>query len=348
MIPSDASNAALREAAGWVVRLREGCGEEERRAFVAWLKVSPVHVQHYLELVSLEVQLGDAELLSRLEMEPPSPKDRTNVLPLERESAPAVRSDHRAGKRRHWQAVAALTACVAVLAFVGALFLEHSVPEYPQIRSAVGELRSVTLSDGSLVTLNTQSTIEIRFSPQERTVALLEGEALFRVARNAARPFRVLVDESVVQAVGTEFNIYRRSAGTLVTVIEGRVAVAPAAGVQEPSLLAAGEQILVSTGSAKTPVRKLSAGEMARTTTWTQRRLVFDRAPVRDIVAQLNRYNEVRLVIDDARLASRVVTGTFDSSDPESFIQFLTEQGGVVTREAPDGTRHLTVSGDPE
>lgn len=91
--------------------------------------------------------------------------------------------------------------------------------------TAIGEQRSIRLDDGSTLDLNSQSAVRVRFSEHERTIELVHGQALFRVAKDQSRPFVVATDNTHVRAVGTEFDVYRKSSGTVVTVLEGRVAV---------------------------------------------------------------------------------------------------------------------------
>jgi ferric-dicitrate binding protein FerR (iron transport regulator) len=93
--------------------------------------------------------------------------------------------------------------------------------------TALGEQRSLALADGSTVQLNSLSQVRIRYTEHQRTVYLVEGQALFQVAKDTARPFVVYSDQTRVRAVGTQFDVYRKSDGTIVTVVEGRVAVIP-------------------------------------------------------------------------------------------------------------------------
>jgi transmembrane sensor len=339
---------ALREAAAWLVRLKEA-DESAEREFAEWLKKSPVHVRHYLELSSLDVELQDAALFEGLTLDDLHRESAGNVVnwdaptpTLPRSTGEGVRTPpipSPVPRGRVRVAAFLIAAAVASIA-VAALFITRSPQHYD---SALGELRSITLPDGSIVTLNTQSDIEVRYSNTARTVELRRGEALFRAVKDKTRPFRVMVDGSMVQAVGTEFNVYRRAEGAIVTVIEGRVSILPPSplgeeGRVEGLSLSAGEQLAISHNAT---VRRLDPSAVTRVTTWTQRRLVFDQAPVSEVVSQLNRYNRQQLLVADPNLARRVITGTFESGDPASFVQFLVQQGGVTVREEADSTQQL-------
>jgi len=217
----------------------------------------------------------------------------------------------------------------------------------PTYATDTGEQRSVRLRDGSQLTLNSRSRIRVRFSERERDVELLEGQALFQVAKDSARPFVVRSDSTRVRAVGTLFDVYRKATGTTVTVVEGRVAVLPVLDVPGPALdrarvpdiaesgdshavlVSAGEQVTV-TPSAVTPPTHTNVGVA---TAWTQRELVFDLTPLPDVAQEFNRYNVRQLIVSDAKLKDFHVTGVLSSTDPASFLRFLRAQPGISVEE---------------
>jgi transmembrane sensor len=220
----------------------------------------------------------------------------------------------------------------------------------PTYATAVGEQRSIVLPDGSTIELNSRSKITVQYSQEARAVDLLEGQALFHVAKDHARPFIVRSDGTRVRAVGTQFDVYKKNGGTIVTVVEGRVAIlinrdreTVAASVDpDPSpsalsslsddedqrtsiLLSAGEQLIVSQNT----VRKADHPNMASATAWTQRQLVFESESLSDVAEEFNRYNERQLVIEDPKLYDFHISGVFSSTDPQSLIRFLRERPGV-------------------
>lgn len=330
---------ALREAAQWLTRLKSSeCGETERRAFAEWLKRSPVHVEHYLELAALEVRLLDRAVFEGVELDAGANSAAANVVPMKVAAAPHPRKQ----PPRSWRfAAAAALGCITLA--ITLLYGHYSASE--RYRSAVGELRSIALLDGSIVTLNTQSEIEVRYTADARVVRLLKGEAFFRVAAQPSAPFSVHVDDTVVRALGTAFNVYRHSGANIVTVTEGRVAVSMEAG-QTANILTVGEQTTAGAGDqAVLSVRRLNAAAIAQVTSWTQRQLIFDDAPVGEVVAELNRYSHLRLVVDDPKLAQRRVTGTFESSDLNSFLDFLAAQSAVIVHKDGTGVIRLKEKG---
>jgi transmembrane sensor len=357
------------EASDWLVKHRTGeLGEAEKVAFDSWLRTSPNHVRAYLEMSEIwedAAALDPAtsasvdELIARAQGE-------GNVVSLgggfgeaafgqhggasgsgvgrsagaERGGAGVDRglaadSDVGADRGAHgrFSSRALLAAAIAVMcAGVGVFAWLNRAPVYS---TGIGEQRSLTLDDGSMVTLDTRSRIRVRFSARERNIDLLEGQALFRVAKNDRQPFVVKSDAAAVRAVGTEFDVYRQHAGLTVTVLQGRVAVTASSSGQRRAddavLVPAGQQVAVL-GSAK--VTPSAVADVAAATAWTQRRLIFESTPLAAVVEEFNRYNTRRLVIADPGLSSFHVSGVFSSTDPALLVQFLRMQAGIAVRES--------------
>jgi len=244
----------IDEAAAWLVEFSSSeVSAETKKAFDLWLRKSPEHVRIYLEILPI---WDDAALAL--------PGDRTsaedlialargaeNVVQLSVEArselaasidrlgravdvAPSVDSlvaEARGHRLTRWH-YSTLAASIAFL-LLGVIVLwwrGYHLPSYtPTYTTRVGEHRSVTLTDGSTVELNTRTRLRVRFTSTARRVELLEGQALFRVSKDPLRPFSVASGTTDVRAVGTQFDVYRKSNGTTVTVLEGKVAVASVA-----------------------------------------------------------------------------------------------------------------------
>jgi transmembrane sensor len=226
------------------------------------------------------------------------------------------------------------------------------------ITTARAERREVVLDDGTLVQVDPQTSLRVRFDESTRRVVLTRGRAVFHVARNAEWPFIVEANDTTIRAVGTAFGVERRGGDVVVvTVAEGKVAVtgagaAPAravtaagqkdsnaASAREPVYLTADQQITVRKVQAPAPVRDVSS---ARELAWAEGRLVFRNDPVAKVIAEFNRYNPVQLSVSDAALAARPISGVFDATKPEAFIAFLQSAASVhVERE---GTRSIVIS----
>jgi transmembrane sensor len=250
------------EASVWFVESRAGdLDDAGRREFDRWLRRSPEHLSAYLEIAALWSEGGHLDPTHKWDADTliaQAAKDPGNVVALsevtreglERISALASCEDRPAvseaesthsvrrilGIRRTH--LFGLAASVATLAVAAGAWLWFALPS-SVYTTAIGEQRSLVFADGSTVEMNSKSKIQVRYSRRERAVDLLEGQALFHVAKDHARPFIVSAQGTWVRAVGTQFDVYERRSGTVVTVLEGQVAVlTPAAtgnsGTAEP------------------------------------------------------------------------------------------------------------------
>jgi transmembrane sensor len=333
------------EAAEWFVNCRSGALDDvARRKFDSWLRQSPQHLSAYLELAAIWDEAPGLDAERRWDTDTlitEALADRSNVVPLARPSIPTGPSSNQAPMRWLAASIAAVVIGLAALVWVH-LFRE------PVYVTQIGEQRSITLSDGSTMELNSRSKVRVRYSEHERAFELLEGQALFRVAKNAARPFIVTSDGTRVRAVGTQFDVNKKREGTVVTVVEGRVSVLTnvpdarvdpvAVEMSEPTLmLAAGEQITVT----DTATKEVTRPDVARAIAWTQRQLVFDAATLSEVAEEFNRYNQRQLVLRDPELYEFHISGVFASTDPGALLAFLRERAGVHVEET-DGAIYLT------
>jgi transmembrane sensor len=223
-------------------------------------------------------------------------------------------------------------------------------------RTAVGEQRSFVLRDGSVIFLNTDSTVRVRLLAAERHIDLIRGEARFQVAKDPTRPFIVATTNAAVRAVGTVFNVRADPPSTQVAVLEGQVVVMAAAGEAANASQAPVEEEVPAQRATRSSIR-LAAGQRAAVTSlgieadagppiesvlaWTQRRLVFRDQPLSAVVREFNRYRVEPLVIDDPQLAALKISGAFDLSDTDSLIAFLGSYEGVQVEPRADGSQHL-------
>lgn len=309
------------EAAEWWERLNAGePSREDREEFVDWLRESHVHVAEMLRLAQLHDALGQFDAWSRLGTSGSSQPD--NVVALSTNKSQA-RGDAVPGiKRPAWfrtgRRLSAIAAAVVALAIAGLwVFADGST-----IATERGERREVTLADGSVVLVDPQTRLRIDFDSKSRKVTLQHGRALFRVARNPGRPFLVYASDTVVRVVGTAFGVERLRGQVVVTVAEGKVAVA--ADERRPALpevlLSAGQQLVMQRNDSPRTIRDVDSG---RELAWADGRLVFNNHTVAQAIEEFNRYNHVQLHVTDESLAHRSVSGIFDSSAPESFVAFI-------------------------
>ncbi|MEJ1963704.1 MAG: FecR domain-containing protein [Gammaproteobacteria bacterium] len=222
------------EASEWLIDFRLGRPDRAtRERFGRWLSTSPEHVRAYLEQSAIweavSAQPADpAGINSLIER---SRQSAEKVVPLTQAPMPAFARSRRravavdrarpAARSRRLAFLA--TAATLLIAIVGACLYFYAPRNV--FTTAVGEQRSILLADGSTIDLNARSKVRVSFDKQGRHVDLLEGQALFRVAKDKARPFIVAVNGARVRAVGTQFDINQRKRGLVVTVVEGTVAV---------------------------------------------------------------------------------------------------------------------------
>ena len=321
------------EASGWIETMRHASPGDELR-FVAWLKESPRNVRDFLLMLSLDSALEklDAERLHSIEALMAQVDQR--VTPLTRRPAPAAAAVATRARRLRW---AALAAGVLVAAVGAAFWYAH--PGFRQFETATGEQRTFELEDGSVVSLNTHSRVAVRLGAHAREVRLLRGEALFHVAHDPSRPFLVSTDDAVVQAVGTQFDVYRRDDGTVVAVLEGRVNVTTAAPA--PAAGGSGAAPVAGRGTPRAAaVRSLGASQEAQVShegsvsirevnnvsdrvAWRERRLIFRDQTLDHIVAEFNRYRAAPIRLGGGSVGERVYTGVFDADDADSLLQVL-------------------------
>lgn len=366
----------ITEAAGeWLECLSsDAVPEDQREAFADWLLTSPVHVGEYLRISTLRAELSGTLQRHPEWVEELLQHDADNIVELTDRSISKTAVDlsvrgsvsdsvpveesvstHSSVRSRLW-ATAATVAVISIASWFGVTSYLDTPSDPPTIATALGEQRSILLSDGSTLELNTETEVRIRFTEHARDIDLLRGELLVDVAKDPDRAFRVLSDGVVAQAIGTRFNVYKREGDTVVTVIEGRVAVnqAPTAfpsgtsnsgsvATSEPVELTAGLQIAVANQAVATPSVELTPEpvSLAKTTAWTDRRLMFDDEPLSAIVAEFNRYNRARLIITDAQLNDKRLSGVFDANDPNEFIALLQSLERIDIQQSADGHRTL-------
>jgi transmembrane sensor len=327
-----------QQASQWIETLRDPSAQQ-RAAFVAWLKDSPRNVRDFLLMLTIDQSLDtvDSKRLHDIESLLAAADTRVVDFPRMRVRRKAVETP-----RRRWKA-AAVAASVVFASVMSWLAWDYRSAHWTEFETATGEQRAFELEDGSVVHLNTHSRAAIRFSERTREVRLLHGEALFRVRHDASRPFRVYTADAVIQAVGTQFNVYERPEGTVVAVIEGRVSVeaVPAANAAAALMRAGGGPAHHSAAAASAPAGLIvrsseeakinHAGnvsvqadlDVAEAVAWRERRLIFREQRLDVIAEQFNRYSRKQIRLEGPEVMTRLYTGVFDADDVESLAQIL-------------------------
>lgn len=293
------------EVADWFARRRGGPlppGDEV--AFQVWLEADP---DNHAAFEAAGDLWSDLEGLRR------DPR----LMRLREEARSAV-GQHRA--RRLASLVAACAALVlggAALWQAGRYVIDAVAPKPAVYATRVGQTMSVSLSDGSLAVLDTNSELRVWSPGKARRLELVRGRALFKVAKDPARPFIVRAGDHSVTALGTRFDVDLRPASFKVVLVEGRVRVRsdrPATGPATSVDMNAGYQLVAGEGGWN-----LSRTDTRSAEGWTSGRLVFDNAPLSAIAAELNRYS-VQPIVVAPEVAGRRMSAVLPSSDPDAFI----------------------------
>jgi len=297
------------------------------------------HLRAYLEISEIwdDAPLVDRERTGSREELVAKAKDGAEVVSLgESFTRHPTPGPPRSLRTRFAEYRLATAAAVGVVACGVAAFLGYQHYRAPLYSTGIGEQRLVTLADGSRVELNSRTQLSVHFTDTERDVELLEGQALFNVAKDPQRPFIVRSRNLAVRAVGTEFDVDRKKDTTTVTVLEGRVAVrfgSAEVSAPAPIMVAAGEQV-TGTVHARSPLRASRANVVAATA-WTHGTLVFEGSTLADVVEEFNRHNERLIVLADPTLGNMQISGVYASTDPEILLRFLREQPHVRVDETP-------------
>lgn len=202
----------------------------------------------------------------------------------------------------------------AAAASVAGLSLWLSRPQ--MITTQVGEVREVALNDGSVAKVNTDTVLKVQFGSKQRLIDLASGEAWFKVAHNTERPFIIEAGGLMVRAVGTAFSVRRTGSGAEVLVTEGIVETWQVGNEAQKSRINAGMKATLANQSLTT---KTDGPEIERMLAWRQGELALDGQSVEYAVAEINRYNLRKIVVDSPRLRNEPLVGYFRIDEPEKF-----------------------------
>jgi transmembrane sensor len=341
--PPGSDDAVEEAAATWLSERDVGLTPEQSDAYQRWRNADPRHAAAIalLEetrslLACMPVLKSDAALRSRMEQLQGSAAAPANVVAFPKWLATA----------------AAIAACLALsLAVWWPRAGSSDAPELPSFATTAGETRRIVLPDQSVVDLNENTRLQLQFSPGERRVRLLSGQAHFAVQKDPGRVFVVAAAGISVRAVGTAFAVGLHPADVEVLVTEGRVQVERESGTPAPSAkrrfdpsvptYIAGQRIVVGLGTDAPFIPQITSinatatrQALAASSPW----LKFDATPLSDVVRQFNACNALQLEIGDAELSSHAVGGTFQADGVESFLRLLEESGDVAI-ERPSADR---------
>lgn len=311
--PQESVVHAAAQAEHWVVRLASGDLEAtELATFKTWLAIDPAHRAAFDRERALWQSLEGT-------------KAAFSSIPVPRRSR--LHSLTRLAKPRRALAAAAVAATAVLLMPGLALRLQADVI------AERGEVRSVTLPDGSHAMLDSEGAIDIAYSDSERRVRLLRGKAWFAVKHGDPRAFRVAALDGVTQDIGTAFEVDRGATAVTVSVTEGAVNVA-SSSPGDPRILRASERARYREGGA---VERIASMEPSRIAPWRRGIIVVEDRPVTEAIAEVSRYRRgYTWVIGGDAKATRV-SGVFRTNAPDEAIATLTQMAGLGIIRLPGG-----------
>lgn len=307
-------DTAMAQASAWIARLGGDVSGEEGAEFDAWLEAAPGNRAAYRRALGLleAIQARSGDVLAALDALEASQPAR----PL---AAPLSASRGRRPSVWRWAAPAgglALAAALAVMLAPPMLTTPAAVATYATVK---GQHSQVKLADGSLVDLDADTKLTVSISRHERRLTLTQGQAIFDVAHDPARPFVVAAGDQLVRDIGTQFDVKREPGQLTVTVARGRVSVEPADAPGRAVVLGPGQRLEMDDSG----VGQLSAVDPAETFSWRAGRLVYRAAPLSDVVADLNRQFVEQTTIADPELARTPITGVIVLDNPRAVMSRL-------------------------
>lgn len=317
------------DAASWFVRLQRDPDDRDlRRDFDAWMAANPAHRADWAAVGGAWERMGDL-------------KEDPQILA----ARAALRAELATERRRpqmRWAAGFAALAITAGAALGIGSWRQAQQPEAPVVaaapralevfRTPVGGQRTITLQDGSKVTLSTDTEVRLTEWDRRRALTLVKGEAFFEVAKNPQKPFVVAAAGRTVTALGTAFDVRVDPDQWSVSLLEGKVRVA---GATTSVDMTPGHH-LTQHGDQPWTVESRNLADL---TSWREGSLVFDNRPLASIVGEMNRYSTRKVRIADARLAATPLSGRFKSGDVTGFVATLEAYG--MAKAAPGGEQTI-------
>ena len=338
-----------QQAADWLVRLdsERAPSQQELAALKEWMQRSPAHTE---QLKRLTQYWHSANLLTELSVPLPG---------SQRENGPLGNLRYQFSQliNNSWQATASLGAALTLtVAIAMGLILGNpsGVSGNGIYETRIGEQNTITLVDGSVIQLNTDSHIQVNYEDQQRNIVLIAGEAHFEVAKDTSRPFIVKAGEGMVRAVGTAFNVRLNSNALNVTVTEGKVALVkveplntspapdapgetksppiPTATNKDRGYLVQGQSVDFNPQAQSglgNPVQELQQQDIDQQLSWRRGLLLFAGEPLSQVIDEVNRYTQLDIQIIDPEIDDISIGGQFKVGETEAMLKVLETSFGI-------------------
>lgn len=318
-----------REAYEWVAAVQsDGASDGELEQFEQWLTSDPRHQAAFERVESLFGDIAELKDMEALIGAAPARQAGWGI---------AIRTAAAAMFARPLIPAGLAAAMAAALVFIF-LNIFEAPGQSQRIATRIAEIREISLPDGSSLTLGAKSVVEIDFENARRHVALLDGQAFFDVARDPDRPFTIKAGEADIEVLGTAFDVTLLRDGTRVVVVEGVVSVKPSEMTGIDAQLIAGQAVSVLGAGA---LGDIQAADLEMVEAWRKGRLLYNEAPLGDVISELNRYAVRPLELAPDIEKGLTLTGSFRASDVESVIRTLSATHDLEIVATIDGGRIL-------
>lgn len=277
-----------QQAIDWLLRLQsEDCTEADRRAFDLWLAEHPSHRQSYQRI--------EAQWQWMAQFKNQSFPERQQALRYKKKSAPS----------KTWSYSFA-SVLLLVLGFT-AFSADGWLGTFATYTTQKGERQIINLADGSTLELNTDSEVFVHINHWQRNVELVRGEVFFQVAHDEHKPFEVRAENGRIRDIGTAFNVYRQTEQVIVAVQEGIVEIE----AQDKRQLLAGQQLAFNHSGEFQTLDKMKNTEL---TAWRQGKMIFHNQSLKAVLAELSRYHNTPIHLQNTALNELRVSGTFHTA----------------------------------
>lgn len=293
----------LEEAAEWQLRLAQDADPALRTEYRHWI-AEPRNAQA-------------AEAVGKGWNAVGAMASTPELLEMRQQALARVR---RATARGSWRGRLgwAAAACLILGMAGGAAFLELRLQPV-EYETEIGGRRVVALADGSHVSMDSDSAMEVRFTDTERAIKLTRGRARFDVAHDTSCPFTVTAGTETVVAVGTSFDVEKLGSTVLVTLLQGQVVVKDEVKAKPSVSLTPGQQLVAARHTAPT----VASADLQVAAAWEAGHLVFHDEPLSSVVERINRYTEHPVTVDQSAADIRI-SGVFNAGDVGSFVSAIT------------------------
>ena len=328
------SEDILGQACDWVAKLDRELSPDERQQLGAWIARSPEHESHFLEAASMMDKLDQ---LSRLE----------SMFPEQVDQKPA---------RQKWLGAmaASFVLCVSALLLTMNLQQRDNDSFIASHQTAIGDKSTVHLPDGSTLILNTDSAVDINYDHELRRIHLHKGELHIDVAHNKEIPLQVIVNDKVIQAVGTAFNVQYVNDSVELIVTDGVVQLGQQASTEKSALpvlvdrqLSEGQQVQFSNDASLASQQILISGiddqSLSSTLSWQRDRLVFNGDKLHTVLNEISRYSDITFdIANDPKVRDLQIAGVFQTNDVEKLLEVLRSSFNLQVERQGNSTIRLS------